>query len=487
MAGESTHPDSKASSHKPSSSSAVSHRKSRWQQPTSAAAAASSNPPVSADPKVSKPKATSSPKPGPTTRSPAQLPKPGPTPAAGPIPALGLPPPPSPSYGFHMLERRTIVLADGSVRSYFALPPDYQDFPPPAARFFPGGPVSPVGPNRHQDYWNSLGLDGPAKRKFPDEEDTDQRRYGEDSRASKYTRTVGGFDNGNNNNNNNVGLRQGSGSGGGDYNPGHKHLDVDQIELKKAFLRFVKILNENAKERKIYFENGKRLQCVACGRSSKDFPDTPSLITHSYNYDNDDLRVDHLGLHKALCVLMGWNYSRPPDNSRAYQFLSADEAAANQDDLILWPPMVIIHNTLTGKNKEGRMEGLGNKLMDARIRDLGFHGGKSKSLYGRDGHLGITLIKFSSDQAGLKEAICLAEHFDQDNRGRRAWARLQPLTIGTKDDENNPHLMQFDERTREKKRIFYGYLGTATDLDKVDFETKKKVVIESWREYMASK
>lgn len=121
------------------------------------------------------------------------------------------------------------------------------------------------------------------------------------------------------------------------------------------------------------------------------------------------------------------------------------------------------------------------------LPDLGFHGGKSKSLYGRDGHLGITLIKFSSDQAGLKEAICLAEHFDRDNRGRRAWAHLQPLTIGTKDDENNPHLMQFDERTREKKRIFYGYLGTATDLDKVDFETKKKVVIESWREYMASK
>ncbi|EXC33393.1 hypothetical protein L484_010803 [Morus notabilis] len=39
MAGESTHPDSKASSHMPSSSSAVSHCKSRWQQPTSAAAA----------------------------------------------------------------------------------------------------------------------------------------------------------------------------------------------------------------------------------------------------------------------------------------------------------------------------------------------------------------------------------------------------------------------------------------------------------------
>lgn len=105
-------------------------------------------------------------------------------------------------------------------------------------------------------------------------------------------------------------------------------------------------------------------------RSAKDFPDMHSLIMHSYNTDNADTRVDHLGLHKALCVLMGWDYSKPPDNSKAYQFLSADEAAANQDDLIMWPPMVIIHNTVTGKSKDGRMEGLGNKAMDSYIRGI---------------------------------------------------------------------------------------------------------------------
>lgn len=95
-----------------------------------------------------------------------------------------------------------------------------------------------------------------------------------------------------------------------------------------------------------------------------------ALIMHAYNSDNADLHVDHLGLHKALCVLMGWNYSKPPDNAKAYQFLPADEAAANQDDMIMWPPMVIIHNTVTGKGKDGRMEGLGNKAMDSRIRGI---------------------------------------------------------------------------------------------------------------------
>jgi len=95
-----------------------------------------------------------------------------------------------------------------------------------------------------------------------------------------------------------------------------------------------------------------------------------ALIMHTYNSDNTDSQVDHLGLHKALCVLMGWNYSKPPDNSKAYQFLSADEAAANRDDLMMWPPLVIIHNTNTGKNRDGRMEGLGNKTMDNKIRGI---------------------------------------------------------------------------------------------------------------------
>jgi hypothetical protein len=117
--------------------------------------------------------------------------------------------------------------------------------------------------------------------------------------------------------------------------------------------------------------------------------------------------------------------------------------------------------------------------------DLGFVGGKSKSLYGRDGHLGITLVKFGGDQSGLKEATRMAEYFEKDNHGRKAWGCLQPVTLG-KDDEKNPSLVKVD-RSGEKTRILYGYLATAADLYKVDFETRKKVVIESLREYEASK
>ncbi|TQD69232.1 hypothetical protein C1H46_045235 [Malus baccata] len=118
---------------------------------------------------------------------------------------------------------------------------------------------------------------------------------------------------------------------------------------------------------------------------------------------------------------------------------------------------------------------------------LGFGSGKSKSLYGRDGHLGMTLVKFSGDEAGLKDAIRMAEFFEKENHGRRGWARVQPPVLGSKDDEMNPNLVKFDEKTREKKRILYAYLGTAYDLDKVDFDTRKKVVIESLGEHKSSK
>ncbi|KAJ6726014.1 RNA RECOGNITION MOTIF XS DOMAIN PROTEIN [Salix purpurea] len=498
MAGGS-HP--KSSAHKPSSSTPAPHSKSRWES----AAANNPPPPPQSNQKLHKPNPSPKPNTGPS-------PKPV-TPTAGPIQPPQLPPfpfpdlgpPPPPTYGFHMLERRPIVLADGTVRSYLALPSDYQDFPRPPLppRFLHRGghpdfpPTGPRIPPLNPDAFGFQNQNqNQNKRKFEEESvkhgssgsynnnHSNEKNYtlradnrgagtscvADEMRTGKKMRIGRGDDVGlaNRNNNRNVG-------------------EVNQSELKKAFFNFVKVINENEADRKKYLEDGKRggLRCVACVRSSKDFPDMHALIMHTYSSDNADVRVDHLGLHKALCILMRWNYSKPPDNSKAYQFLPADEAGANQDDLIMWPPMVIIHNTITGKSKDGRMEGLGNREMDSKMRDLGFAGGKSKSLYGRDGHLGITLVKFGGDQSGLKEAIRMAEHFEKDNHGRKAWGCLQPVTLGN-DDEKNPSLVKVD-RSGEKTRILYGYLATAADLNKVDFETRRTVVIESLREHEASK
>ncbi|EHA8589627.1 putative protein SUPPRESSOR OF GENE SILENCING 3 [Cocos nucifera] len=205
-----------------SSSSAGGGRKSRWESADNPP----SDYPAPTDPKHSKskddpagPSAASPslpPKDHPAVSGPLRLPPGGRPLISHPDPAAALPPSPPP-YGFHNLERRTIVLADGSVRSYFALPPDPpadiaadkmfpygpggrpgfghgpepglglgfdKRFPPPGGRFSPEDLREPPygrGPGPQHDYWASLGLDGPRvppegapsslKRKFGEEDD----------------------------------------------------------------------------------------------------------------------------------------------------------------------------------------------------------------------------------------------------------------------------------------------------------------------------
>lgn len=113
--------------------------------------------------------------------------------------------------------------------------------------------------------------------------------------------------------------------------------------------------------------------------------------------------------------------------------------------------------------------------------DLGFGGGKSKSLYGKEGHLGITIVKYVNTQVGLKEAERLADYFEKDNHGRIGWARAQATPSGG--NEENTALVKVDPKSGEKKRILYGYLATASDLEKLDFDTRKRAVLKSRREF----
>lgn len=57
------------------------------------------------------------------------------------------------------------------------------------------------------------------------------------------------------------------------------------------------------------------------------------------------LKAKHLGLHNAICVLMGWNSDAPPEGKLwAPVAVPAPTALAQKEDLILWPPVVVIHN-----------------------------------------------------------------------------------------------------------------------------------------------
>jgi len=94
-----------------------------------------------------------------------------------------------------------------------------------------------------------------------------------------------------------------------------------------------------------------------------------ALLNHAYHAKNVEHCADHLGFHKALCVLMGWNYSVAPVHKTSYQALSTADAEANQGDLILWPPTVIIENTYKSKN-DGQKDVMSNKELESKLRGI---------------------------------------------------------------------------------------------------------------------
>ncbi|KAK3118919.1 hypothetical protein QOZ80_9BG0710580 [Eleusine coracana subsp. coracana] len=384
--------------------------------------------------------------------------------------------PPPPRYGLEDLDRSTVALSDGTLRTYFALPleppPQLRQPPPPLPPHLLAPPPPPQLPPRlGPDRWvvPSPGLLPPVhvpagallpvpamKRKWDDKSNggapvvplgrqppllpkPDERR------AAKQVKV--------------------------------EELGVDAKALKSAFLKMVKVINENEADKKNLRANGKlfQLKCSVCKRDSIDLH---ALLNHAYHAQNPEHRADHLGLHKALCVLMGWNYSVAPVHKNAYQSLSTADAEANQGDLILWPPTVIVENTYKSKN-DGQRDGMSNNEMESKLREMGFAGVDVQLLLGKDGQRSMQ-VKFPATLDGLNKASQLVELFENAGHGRAAWAHIRSIA-STAEGANNPMLVKVDGKG-ERTWVLYGYLATAWDLDILDEESKQKSIVKSRKE-----
>ncbi|KAL5204790.1 hypothetical protein ABZP36_009661 [Zizania latifolia] len=376
--------------------------------------------------------------------------------------------PPPPQYGLESLDRRTVALSDGTIRTYFALPLE----PPPQLRQplplplplpqFPARQLGPLVRVLPAERWPPMPAPAavppmpPPKRKWEDQANggalgessgrqQQHQQKPEEKRVAKQVKV--------------------------------EMPELGPKELKSSFLKMVKMINESTEQKKNYKANGKisQLKCIVCGR---DCIDLHSLLNHSYYAKSAELRADHLGLHKALCVLMGWNYSVDPVNKKAYQTLSTVDAEDNQGDLILWPPTVIIENIYQSKS-DGQKDVMSNKEMESKLREMGFPGASARTLVGKDGQNSM-VVKFASSLAGLNEAERLAQFFGNQGHGRAEWCRVQSTPSGA-DVGNNPLLVKVDMKG-EQTWVLYGYLATAWDLDAFDPESKRNAVIKSRKE-----
>uniref|UniRef100_M1BPX6 XS domain-containing protein n=1 Tax=Solanum tuberosum TaxID=4113 RepID=M1BPX6_SOLTU len=260
-------------------------------------------------------------------------------------------------------------------------------------------------------------------------------------------------------------------------------LPEDSIEFTQLVhnfsLSYTKKLNESVATQKRYKEQGRAggLFCIVCANSQlKEFKDTRSLAVHCYMSQKVWLKAKHLGLHKAICVLMGWNSDAPPDGKLWLPVaVPAPNALAQKEDLILWPPVVVIHNC------SGLVTGLdGQKVTTTEavenfLRGKGFSGGRMKVCMGKPGNGSVLLVKFLGTIPGIQDAEKLHNYFMEEERGRKDF-RVITSTKGKGIDNRNVKGGKAEEIS------LYGYMGIAEDLDKVDIDTKRRSLIKSKKE-----
>ncbi|GAB2229288.1 hypothetical protein Drorol1_Dr00023426 [Drosera rotundifolia] len=263
------------------------------------------------------------------------------------------------------------------------------------------------------------------------------------------------------------------------FDPAEQSEDFKQM-VHAEFLNFCKKLNENAAARKLYKEQGKvgSLFCIVCGRkNSKEFLNTQRLVTHAYMARKPSMRAEHLGLHKAISVLMGWNCVAAPDVvTWVPHILSDEESLAQKEDLILWPPVVIVRNISLSHNNHNEWDVISTDALGEFLRSKGFNQGKMTICLGNPGDQSVILVKFLGTFSGLREAERLHNYFSERKHGRTDLEHV----ISTI-NQNTP-TVQCGTMAEKVESLLYGYMGISEDLDRMDYNTKKRCLVKSKKE-----
>ncbi|KAI3734637.1 hypothetical protein L6452_14111 [Arctium lappa] len=243
------------------------------------------------------------------------------------------------------------------------------------------------------------------------------------------------------------------------------------------FLSFTKKLNDTPGVRRRYMEQGRAgsLFCIVCGRSlSKEFLDTQRLAMHAFMSHKVGLRAQHLGLHKAICVMLGWDGAIPPEAIRWYpETLPSTEILVRKEDLIIWPPVIIVHNISISNNDSNGQGPTTIEALGQFLRGKGLSGGKVR--VGKPSNCSIMLVKFLGTFSGLQEAERIHQYFAKNKHGRKEVEQMSCSKGKSKGENGNGD-------KEDGEGVLFGYMGIAEDLDKVDFDTKRKCSIKSKKE-----
>ncbi|XP_066358873.1 uncharacterized protein [Miscanthus floridulus] len=246
-------------------------------------------------------------------------------------------------------------------------------------------------------------------------------------------------------------------------------------QVEEAFLKYTKILNESPATQKKYREASKgSLSCCVCRSVARKFPDLDALLSHAYDTCKAGLKTKHLGFHKALCVLMGCNWHVAPDTSKAHYSIPSEEINAMREDLMLWPPVVVIQNSSTGNEaKDTGAKVVSIEEIEGVLADIGVPPEKARVSHGRPANQSVFLVKFQPTISGFQEAMRVHTHFSIRNHGKEEFQLLR----GSKGKKA--------ASTESLEELLYAHIGVVEDLGLLDDGTKKRCKVRSKKEIEA--
>uniref|UniRef100_A0A1D1XZ20 Protein SUPPRESSOR OF GENE SILENCING 3 n=1 Tax=Anthurium amnicola TaxID=1678845 RepID=A0A1D1XZ20_9ARAE len=136
------------------------------------------------------------------------------------------------------------------------------------------------------------------------------------------------------------------------------------------------------------------------------------------------------------------------------------------DHEIVWPPMVVVMNTILEQDENDKWIGMGNQELLEYFQS--YLAEKARHSYGPQGHRGVSVLIFEASAIGYMEAERLHKHFVDEGRDREAWQGRRVLFYPG------------------GKRQLYGFLAHKEDLDYFNQhshgKTKLKFEMRSYQE-----
>ncbi|KAK1628362.1 hypothetical protein QYE76_002677 [Lolium multiflorum] len=228
-----------------------------------------------------------------------------------------------------------------------------------------------------------------------------------------------------------------------DYDSDASEKSFETRKMNKWFKGFFEVIDSLTLDQ--VHEHTRQWHCPACknGPGAIDwFKGLPSLVTHARTKGSKRVK-----LHRELAALLEEDMLRRGSSvvPSGEQFGKWKGLRESTDREIVWPPMVIVMNTLLEKDDDDKWLGMGNQELLEYFSD--YAANKARHAYGPGGHRGMSVLIFESSAVGYMEAERLHKHFVDQRTDRDTWQnRRVPFLPGG-------------------KRQLYGFLARKEDME----------------------